>query len=66
MSRGYFMILLANYRKGGLEGEALQIPIFPVLVVGNADHEHRENDILRGPAAPATPAGEYASSIISC
>jgi hypothetical protein len=48
-------ILLANYRKGGLEAFALQKPRFSVLVVGKADHEHRKTDVLRGPAAPQPP-----------
>jgi dihydroorotate dehydrogenase (NAD+) catalytic subunit len=48
------MLLLANEREVW-RAKPSRNPVFPVLVVGNADHEHRKHDVLRGPAAPQPP-----------
>jgi hypothetical protein len=37
---------------------------FLVLVVGEADHEHQKSDLF-GACGPATPAGEFAGSIVA-
>src|SRR5215217_36931 len=58
------VILLAYSRLGGLEGEALRSMIFLLLLFASfAGKKQQQKNNSRGPAAPAAPAGELASSI---
>ena len=60
------MILLAYSRLGGLAGFARQSAIFLVLLFASfAGKKQHQTNVSRGPAAPAAPAGELASSISS-
>jgi hypothetical protein len=61
---GGVMILLA-YSPAGVAGpQAPKNVVFPVLVVGCADHEHRKNGVSGGLRPPDLPFGSLPA--VSC